>query len=33
VARQSEAWLKRGRGGPDPNEAAATAVLKLIGRT
>jgi lipid-A-disaccharide synthase len=32
VARQTEALLKMGRGGPDPNEAAATAVLGLIGR-
>ena len=32
VARQSQALLKMGRGGPDPNEAAATAVLALIGR-
>ncbi len=32
VARQTEALLKMGRGGPDPNEAAATAVLDLIGR-
>jgi len=32
VARQSQALLKMGRGGPDPNEAAATAVLAVIGR-
>lgn len=30
AARQSAALLKMGRGGPDPNEAAATAVLDLI---
>ena len=29
VARQNEALLKMGRGGPDPSEAAATAVLGL----
>ena len=32
VARQDEALLKMGRGGPDPNEAAATAVLNVLGR-
>lgn len=30
VARQFEALDKMGRGGPDPNEAAAEAVLKLL---
>ena len=30
--RQTQALLKMGRGGPDPSEAAATAVLDLIGR-
>ena len=33
VARQSQALLKMGRGGPDPNAAAANAVLVLIGRS
>lgn len=28
--RQSQALLKMGRGGPDPNEAAANAVLELL---
>lgn len=32
VARQNDALLKMGRGGPDPNEAAADAVLALVGR-
>lgn len=32
VARQSAALLKMGRGGPDPSEAAANAILKLAGR-
>lgn len=32
VAAQNEALLKMGRGGPDPNVAAADAVLRLIGR-
>ncbi len=32
IARQEEALLKMGRGGPDPNEAAATAVLNVLGR-
>jgi len=32
VARQTAALLKMGRGGPDPNEAAADAVLALLGR-
>ncbi len=27
VARQSEALVEMGRGGPDPNEAAASAIL------
>lgn len=31
VARQNEALLKMGRGGRDPNEAAADAVLDLVG--
>lgn len=31
VARQSEALLKMGRGGPDPSEAAATAILEFVG--
>jgi lipid-A-disaccharide synthase len=30
VARQCEALDKMGRGGPDPNEAAADAILKLL---
>ena len=30
VARQNEALLKMGRGGPDPNEAAAEAVVALV---
>lgn len=30
AARQSEALLKMGRGGPDPSEAAAQAVLALV---
>jgi lipid-A-disaccharide synthase len=30
VERQNEALLKMGRGGPDPNEAAADAVLSLV---
>lgn len=30
--RQAEALLKMGRGGPDPNEAAATAVLELVSK-
>lgn len=30
--RQTQALLKMGRGGPDPSEAAATAVLELVGR-
>lgn len=30
VERQSEALAKMGRGGPDPNEAAASAVLKVL---
>lgn len=30
VARQDEALAKMGRGGPDPNEAAANAILKLL---
>lgn len=30
AARQSEVLLKMGRGGPDPNEAAADAVLGLV---
>ena len=29
---QNRALLKMGRGGPDPDEAAANAVLALIGR-
>ena len=33
VARQSQALMKMGRGGPDPNEAAAHAVLALVGRS
>ncbi|MBX3482183.1 lipid-A-disaccharide synthase [Phenylobacterium sp.] len=32
VERQNAALLKMGRGGPDPNEAAASAVLDLIAR-
>jgi len=32
VERQSEALLKMGRGGPDPSEAAADAILGLVGR-
>ncbi|WP_296598728.1 lipid-A-disaccharide synthase [Phenylobacterium sp.] len=32
VERQSEALLKMGRGGPDPSEAAADAILDLISR-
>jgi lipid-A-disaccharide synthase len=31
VARQNEALLKMGRGGPDPNAAAADAILELVG--
>ncbi|HEY9235623.1 MAG TPA: lipid-A-disaccharide synthase [Phenylobacterium sp.] len=31
AAAQSEALLKMGRGGPDPSETAADAVLKLLG--
>lgn len=31
VERQSEALLKMGRGGPDPSEAAADAILELMG--
>jgi len=31
VERQSEALLKMGRGGPDPSEAAAVAVLAALG--
>jgi len=30
VARQNEALLKMGRGGPDPNEAAADAILAFL---
>lgn len=30
--RQTQALLKMGRGGPDPSEAAASAVLELVGR-
>lgn len=30
VARQFDALDKMGRGGPDPNEAAASAILKLV---
>ncbi|HEX7886369.1 MAG TPA: lipid-A-disaccharide synthase [Phenylobacterium sp.] len=30
AARQSEALTQMGRGGPDPNEAAANAVLELV---
>lgn len=30
VARQNQALDKMGRGGPDPNEAAADAILKLL---
>lgn len=33
VARQSQALLKMGRGGPDPSEAAADAILNLVGRS
>jgi lipid-A-disaccharide synthase len=33
VARQDAALAKMGRGGPDPNDAAADAVLDLIGRS
>lgn len=33
VLRQSEALLKMGRGGPDPNEAAADAILGLLRET
>jgi lipid-A-disaccharide synthase len=32
VERQNEALLKMGRGGPDPSEAAAEAVLGLVAR-
>ena len=32
VERQNQALLKMGRGGPDPNEAAADAVLAVLGR-
>jgi lipid-A-disaccharide synthase len=32
AARQSEALLKMGRGGPDPSEAAAKAILDLVKR-
>lgn len=32
IDRQTRALLKMGRGGPDPDEAAANAVLALIGR-
>lgn len=32
AARQTAALLKMGRGGPDPSEAAANAVLELVGR-
>ena len=31
VERQNEALMKMGRGGPDPNEAAANAILELVG--
>ena len=30
IARQNEALLKMGRGGPDPSEAAADALLRLV---
>ena len=33
VEAQAAALLKMGRGGPDPSEAAADAVLKVLGRT
>lgn len=33
VAAQDEALTKMGRGGPDPSEAAALAVLKILGRS
>ena len=33
VAAQDEALVKMGRGGPDPSEAAALAVLKILGRS
>lgn len=33
VAAQDEALDKMGRGGPDPSEAAALAVLKILGRS
>ncbi|MDO8901590.1 MAG: lipid-A-disaccharide synthase [Phenylobacterium sp.] len=32
VAAQNQALTKMGRGGPDPSEAAALAVLKILGR-
>ena len=32
VARQDAALIKMGRGGPDANEAAANAILELVGR-
>ena len=32
VERQTEALLVMGRGGPDPSEAAAQAVLEIVGR-
>lgn len=32
AARQSQALLKMGRGGPDPNEAAANAILELLSK-
>ncbi|MFN3584715.1 lipid-A-disaccharide synthase [Phenylobacterium sp.] len=32
VERQYEALAKMGRGGPDPNEAAAQAVLEMLGK-
>lgn len=32
VDRQSQALLKMGRGGPDPSDAAAGAILELLGR-
>ncbi|WP_293906988.1 lipid-A-disaccharide synthase [Phenylobacterium sp.] len=32
IARQNAALLKMGRGGPDPNEAAADAILELVAK-
>ncbi len=32
IAAQNAALVKMGRGGPDPSERAAEAVLKVLGR-